>query len=148
MSTSDAELVRLALAEGRPVCALVGVPEASLSSARALARWAEASGEHPLALAVWEGLVALDEGDRVALEGITRVALALGDAARAWDAAARLSVSPHATVEERDRAHLALARVALVLERPDEARRYLAAIGAAPPPDVRALASLLEARAG
>ncbi len=148
MSVSDAQLVRLALEEGRPVRALVGVPEASLVSARGLARWAEAAHELALALAVWEGLVALDEGDREALEGLTRVALALGDGARAWDAAARLSVSPHATSEERDRAHLALARVALSLERPDEARRYLAAIGAAPPPEVRAVAALLTSRVG
>lgn len=45
----------------RTLAARLGITERSLESARALARWAEQSGELGLALALWEGCASLDD---------------------------------------------------------------------------------------
>lgn len=109
------------------LAARVGVPERSIEAARELGRWARAQGEPGLALAVWEGCAALDDAPASWLE-VAELALVVGDAARAWDAAVRVASSPTVDREARAAATLLFARVCLFLGRRDEASAWLASV--------------------
>ncbi len=138
-----------AIHEQRPLASLLGVPASSLEAARALARWAQAVGEPGLALAAWEGTAALDDAC-VSWLGVAAVALSLGDAQRAFHAAAR--VSAHAAASPADRAGAALlcARACLLADRHEDARRWLGTVAEDADPEVarlaRAIATALHAR--
>jgi FimV-like protein len=120
----EAMRVARALYEGRGLTAALGVPHESVEAGRALARWADAIGEHSLAIAAWDGCAALDETCTSWL-GLADACLSASVLERAWDAAARVSVHPAASPDERAHAHLVLARVCLAIGKPNEARAHL-----------------------
>ena len=140
----EAMRVARALHEGRGLTAALGVPHESVEAGHALARWADAIGEHSLAIAAWDGCAALDESCSSWL-GLADACLSASVLDRAWDAAGRVSVHPAASPDERAHAHLVLARVCLAIDKPNEARAHLSRI----PPSARAehaaLARALEA---
>lgn len=133
-----------ALHEGRALAAVAGVPETSLAAARELAGWAAAIGETSLAVAMWEGCAALDDAPESWL-GLAAAALASGDAQRAFEAASRAGSHLRASGAERAAAALLCARACLLAERGEDARRWLATIGADAPTDVARLGRALDA---
>jgi hypothetical protein len=141
MTPAEVRALEAAVLAGRSLASLSGVPERTLETARALARWVAAS-EPALALALWQGCAALDDGCESWL-GAAESALAVGSADDAWDAAARVLAHPSASPYEHARAHLVLARVCLLLKRADEAARWLARIDGDARDDVRRLAEAL-----
>lgn len=122
--TLEAAIVQRALAEGRPLAGALGITHDCLVAARALARWAQAIGEHGLALAAWDGCAALDDTCSSWL-GLAEVSLELGLLERAWSAAAGVTVRTDASRRERAHAHAVLARLCLALERPEQAHAHL-----------------------
>ncbi len=125
-SDHEARRVARALHERRGLAHAIGLPDESLEAARSLARWAESVDEPTLAIAIWEGCAALDDGPRSWL-GLARVCLRAGDAQRAFSAAAEVIARASAT-EDRDEATLHSARACLLAGRLDDARRWLATL--------------------
>lgn len=146
---TDHEALRIARAlhEGRGLTGALGVPRESVEAALALARWADAIGEHSLAIAVWEGCAALDD-TCVSWLGLADACLAASALDRAWDAAGRVSVHPLASLDERAHAHLVLARVCLAIGKPLEARAHLARVEPTGFEPVASLARALDASLG
>lgn len=138
----EAALLARALRDGRALASVIGVPDASLEAARDLARWAAAIGEPQLALAVWDGCAALDDAAPSWL-GLAEVALAAGEAGRAFEAAAQ--ARDRAGITDRDRAALVSARACLLGGRVAEARAWLHTISGDADNDVAQLARAIEA---
>ena len=143
----EAAMIARAVHERRPLASVIGVPQASLEAARALARWAGAIGEPHLAIAAWEGCAALDDAPSSWL-GLADAALAAGDARRAFEAAARACAHPAATRADRDRAALASARACLCGGLDEDARAWLRTLTRETEPEVARMAGVIEEALG
>jgi hypothetical protein len=143
----EASLLARALHEGRPLATMVGVPDASLEAARTFARWAESIGETSLAIAAWDGCAALDDAPASWL-GLAEAALGVGDARRAFEAAARARAHAAASPAERARAALVSARACLLGGLDEDARAWLHTLHGCGEPDVLRLARAIESSLG
>jgi hypothetical protein len=145
----EAAMLRRALHEGRALATAIGVPDASLEAARAFAQWATSIGETSLAIAAWDGCAALDDAPASWL-GLADAALGVGDARRAFEAAARVRAHAGASAADRARAALVSARACLLGGLDDDARAWLHTVHAEQDDEVvrlaRTIASTLAGR--
>lgn len=137
-TSHEAAMLSRALAEGRSLASVAGVPETSLRAARELARWAEALGETGLARAAWEGCAALDDAAASWL-GLAALLLETGEVQGAFEAARWARSRRDAGPAEQARASLICARACVAVGRADDALAWLDVIGPEADQDVRRL---------